>query len=162
MALGTPQLWRVLIINDITPYNLVAEFLERSKAAPLDISVEFSHACSEDLFDNVASLLRKNVHRWHTFEWRSSKSGHLANKLFERPVGRAPLLEELTLGDAIYMTNQLFEPFGLIGATPRLRVLELWSVSLDWRYHSFENLTRIELVHLPRGRSTYSRLPKMT
>lgn len=136
---------------------MFGELLQRSKRVPLDITADFSAECDYLTAHKYYRLyLYPNVHRWRSFKWRSDNP-----KILDVPsntrtgIPAAPLLEEFNLideeGDDLAPAMEAGRLFGGPGSVPRLRVLVLIRVRVNWTNHPFANLRILQLAALPSG-----------
>jgi hypothetical protein len=125
VALQTPQLWTVLVVDALgLPHDLYDLYLYRSKKCSLDITLDCSYTDSLTELDcdiNVKRHLQRlipHVDRWRKFTVRS---GHIGSRLSPLCHLRAPALETLMLH---FSTGEpRMELFS--GGAPRLSSLEL-------------------------------------
>ncbi|EMD39952.1 hypothetical protein CERSUDRAFT_112189 [Gelatoporia subvermispora B] len=174
VALDTPALWTTIDFEEAEPFPKSKAYLERSKGAPLAISID----CCEDEDDDedeagddeeqlerhpelerlkkIAEIIIPHVWHWRTFELMVSdyRIMHLALAQLGR-CPSAPMLEGLLLyhyddNDDIeefpfqHLREQNFVLFN--NNAPKLTHVVLWGVHLNWTQSTFlSNLLELEL-----------------
>ncbi|OCH86387.1 hypothetical protein OBBRIDRAFT_242419 [Obba rivulosa] len=169
IALDTPALWSTIDFDEEEPFPKAKTYLERSKGAPLVISVDCSET-DEDEDDEKSGVENRELERWkkiseliipHVAHWRTFElivsdyrlMHHALSQLGRCP--SAPMLEGLLLyhhddNDDVeefpypHLREQNFVLFN--GNTPKLSHVVLWGVHLNWAKSTFlRNLINFEL-----------------
>lgn len=169
VAVGTPALWTSIDFEDGPPYEKSRTYLERSKNAPLELSVDLTldddeaedypdlGAALDDLHQ-IMKLVVAHVSHWRSFELMVSnyRLMHLALTGLSS-CAAAPMLEVLQLyhyedteeyGEftPASLKEQNFILFN--GNAPKLAHVALWGVHLDWaNSHFLSGLCDLELAY---------------
>lgn len=174
IALNTPALWtRIDFDDEITPYEMSQVYLERSKNAPLDISIDVTKDMaldgaeqelrihSEEL-DEMLGLVLPHVPHWRAIDISVSEYSVMHNALIlMSQCPAAPMLEVLqlyhyedpdeeseTFSPAVFK-EQKFVLF--CGNAPKLQHVALWGVHLNWAESRFlSGLIDLELAYHPK------------
>lgn len=108
----------------------------------------------------IITYLLVHMHHIRLLEWSSNDAKVLEMLLSTLEGTEAPVLERLSINDesveeqehegqqAVY---KLFDKGP--SSVPKLRIVELWSIPVDWSCHPFENLHKLELCYLPDSES---------
>ncbi|PCH40076.1 hypothetical protein WOLCODRAFT_131199 [Wolfiporia cocos MD-104 SS10] len=170
VALSTPALWTTIDFSGDSPFERAREYLQRSKNAPLDISVDITldfddepEEEEEDDLSKILPLIMPHVGHWRAIELAVSEYPLMHAALIEMGnCPAAPMLEVLQLyhyeddDDVDYdsfkpaaMRHQDFVLFH--GNAPRLTHVALWGVHLDWdASHFLSGLIDFELAYHTR------------
>ncbi|KAG8976780.1 hypothetical protein FRC05_003130 [Tulasnella sp. 425] len=149
VALDTPRLWNILILNERASLSKLQTWLDRSKAAPLHIYlIQGFRVPSVSVDNELIPLLLQHVNRWGWFNYQSPSPRGLA-KLLEALEGEeVPLLEKLSLSGSTHPRE--FESqtklFNGPQSVPKLVDVKLWDIPLDWRNSPFRNLRALSLA----------------
>ncbi|TFK64879.1 hypothetical protein BDN72DRAFT_846207 [Pluteus cervinus] len=139
VAIGSPNLWSH--ISSSYPKRITQEWLRRSKGASLSINLRHISSLPSEFFSTSLSRIREMTLEFSSSTWR---------KLLPKLTSTAPLLEYLSIliSDSTTedppITNSVF-----VGATPRLRHLELVGCSVDISSSLFKDLTTLYLNSPP-------------
>lgn len=136
IALGNPTFWSTIdFIGGKTSYDDIAARLDRSRDAPLDVTV--TRLDTREDAEKMLELLYPHVGRWRSFTvevWEAAAADAVMSAL----VDAAPRLETLSLSG---FSNGPVNPFG--GNTPALKSLTVRGVSIVWDTPLFYNLTSL-------------------
>ncbi|KAI0785268.1 hypothetical protein C8Q75DRAFT_776626 [Abortiporus biennis] len=177
VALEVPTLWTTIDFAEGEPYERTQVYLERSKSALIDISIDVtddphdsSDSEEEDEEDSkrqkeivrevelMISLVEPHIYRWRTFEYMVSDYRPMQNVLLR--LGQATSAPELQVLQLYhYEDADDYEHFGLPeykeqdfvlfhGNVPNLRCVALWGVHLNWEKSTFlRGLSDLELAY---------------
>lgn len=159
VALDTPRLWRVLILNDTTPLKKLETWLERSKAAPLCINLQEDLEPSSRIAAQIVPLLLEHINHWGRFLFVSAAPWGLSNFLKAVEGKGAPLLQELVLSQGATGDTLIWEPspisalklFNGPNSVPKLVDFDFWRIPLDWNNSPFRNLQALSLARMQDG-----------
>ncbi|KAH9936655.1 uncharacterized protein B0H18DRAFT_1206903 [Fomitopsis serialis] len=157
VALGCPALWGKLAVT--TQHEWTEELLERSKKAPLYVTIDLrtSPSMSSRISPKEESLalVLSHMSRVRSLSITTTGMRPLTEKTLQLLDGPAPCLESLTvrcedvmhtsLGEHAHIHHLLLHP-----ETVRLRHLELHAVSLHWHKTSLPHLTHLTISNKPR------------
>ncbi|KAG8949659.1 hypothetical protein FRC04_008405 [Tulasnella sp. 424] len=154
VAVETPRLWRILILEERTPLSRLQTWLDRSKAAPLWISLGQGLELESFTYINtqLVPLLLQHINHWGRFTHYSEDNRGLANFLESLERKEAPLLEELHLGRnsrSGSSTRAVSTLFNGPQSVPRLVDVGLWYIPLNWSISHFRNLRALSLASVP-------------
>ncbi|KAH9936281.1 uncharacterized protein B0H18DRAFT_319055 [Fomitopsis serialis] len=157
VALGCPALWGKLAVT--TQHEWTKELLERSKKAPLYVTVDFRTPHARALVraggvspkEKALALVLSHMSRVHSLSITIKRS--FPEKILQLLDGPAPCLESLTVrcedvmhypGEHDHIHHLLHQP-----ETVRLRHLELHSVYSHWHKTSLPHLTHLTISNKP-------------
>ncbi|EJD46995.1 cytochrome P450 [Auricularia subglabra TFB-10046 SS5] len=133
-ALGDPKLWTVVSATDYKELEALLEVLPRSKALPVDLSIEWRMYSPDSLRSSVMGALSTHLHHFRSLQI-NIRDEH-SNPWLQCLTFPAPLLETFDLvrgarspepvGDAISIAHSLFG-----GRAPGLHHVSFENVPLD-------------------------------
>ncbi|KAH9936311.1 uncharacterized protein B0H18DRAFT_319726 [Fomitopsis serialis] len=167
VTIDTPALWSTLTFAEGPPYTKSAIYLERSKGAPLDLSIDVTKddddeetdlnnpvpalaelmVCSDEL-EAILQLIIPHVWHWRSLELMVSEYILMQSALDQMGAcTSAPMLEVLHLyhyedseeGEETFVPAKFkAQDFVLFhGNAPKLTHVALWGVHLDWAASTF-------------------------
>jgi hypothetical protein len=180
VAIGSPALWTSISFTERPPFERCRTYIARSQNLDIDIHIDSSLSDDEDDEDDdgqsdlsqpalsvedvstILDIVIPHIERWRVFEVmvRTYEYMHLVLSRVSTECHSAPSLEVLQLyhyedaGDSEYdhfepaNLNQSFVPFG--GNAPKLRVVSLWGVHIDWSTPMLSDVIDLELAYHAR------------
>lgn len=146
IAINLSSLWTRIVASPLTPSHVIPTYLERSRALPLDVDIDFRYEPSDGT--RRGQVLRTwNAIKPSAFRWRRlnlhigpQDATAISNDLREL---RTPVLEELRLSSGSHASGikKLFK-----GGAPLLKSLRLVGTSLPCLGPSFAQLTALDLT----------------
>lgn len=166
VAMDTPLLWAKITLKTRRTSNMVADYIHRSKASPLNLIIGqgFWNATPKDIIA-VCSLINPHVKRWHRLQIFGD-SAHIAF-LFQNLPPSAPSLRHIKIRFRYTLTGEL-APVMFPGGAPSLTSMLLYGMPLQKCYPTLESLTHLELheslgiIDVTRIRSLVASFPALT
>ncbi len=163
IAVSTPGLWNLIVINDTTPLSKIDVWLKRSGSVVLEVVIDISAGVEPDKLAAIGDRLLGHVQRLQTFECQVAGEGAMkAITMFMR--GHSlPSLRKLGLNDETddyqddadeeEIETPILDLFSKSVLLPQLAEVSLWSTAIHLQQIPSANLLKLELSYIPRRRS---------
>lgn len=160
VAINTPALWSRITMDTHHSLQKARLKLERSKAAPLDICVDFSPrlehgSVTTESIVHTMDLLRPSIWRWRNFQLTVPNRPQ-AHAALMRCKEQAPLLEVFSVRIAHSMQEDHYSASPLTffaGHTPHLRSCSFTSFNFGWDIGLVSGLRSLKLGGYWNGHS---------
>lgn len=160
VATNTPALWSRITVGTHHSLNRARLKLDRSKAAPLDIYIDFSPrlehgSVTTESVVHTMDLLCPSIWRWRTLQLTVPNRPQ-AHAALMRCKEQAPILEFLSVRIAHSMQEDHYSTFHLslfAGHTPRLRSCSFTSFNFGWEIGLVSGLRSLKLGGYWNGHS---------
>ncbi|KDQ19926.1 hypothetical protein BOTBODRAFT_169967 [Botryobasidium botryosum FD-172 SS1] len=158
VALGTPVLWTWIGTEAGSSDDLISIFLDRSKAAVLDVELAIDDEDSDFVTFPPREIVRKSRHREcvprilkalvpHTSRLRSFSFKNVPD--FHKEFFTSPAPQLVALCYAVHSGTECYAPTNIFaGHTPRLRDLQLISTHVALTSPIYTGLTKLHLGHI--------------